>query len=47
MVQHYETAGHQIALSLSDHSFYCYACDSYIDSPKFAQINQEFIAASE
>ena len=47
MVAHYENVSHKIALSLSDHSFYCYACDSYIDSPKFVQLNEEFIAASQ
>jgi uncharacterized UBP type Zn finger protein len=47
MLAHHDNVGHHIALSLSDHSFYCYACDSYIDSPKFAQINQQLTEASQ
>ncbi|CAF1540639.1 unnamed protein product [Rotaria magnacalcarata] len=43
MLAHHESTGHGICLSLSDNSFYCYACESYIDSPKLAQINQQLI----
>jgi len=47
MLAHHDSVGHNISLSLSDHSFFCYACDSYIDSPKLAQVNQQLIDASE
>jgi uncharacterized UBP type Zn finger protein len=47
MSEHHENTGHNICLSLSDHSFYCYACDAYIDSPKLAAINQQFAEASQ
>jgi len=47
MLAHHNNVGHNICLSLSDHSFFCYACDSYIDSPKLAQVNQQLIDASE
>jgi uncharacterized UBP type Zn finger protein len=47
MLAHHDNVGHNIALSLSDHSFYCYACDAYIDSPKLAQINQQFVEDSQ
>lgn len=47
MLAHHDSTGHSICLSLTDHSFYCYACESYIDSPKLDQINQQFIEASQ
>lgn len=31
MVKHNEETGHPIALSFSDISVWCYACDDYID----------------
>ncbi|CAF3788637.1 unnamed protein product [Adineta steineri] len=34
MLKHHETTGHNICLSFSDNSVFCYACDSYIDSPQ-------------
>ncbi|UJR25364.1 hypothetical protein I4U23_006714 [Adineta vaga] len=46
MLVHHQNTGHSICLSLSDHSFYCYTCESYIDSPKLAQVNQQLIEAS-
>ncbi|CAF0810205.1 unnamed protein product [Rotaria sp. Silwood1] len=47
MLAHHQNTGHNICLSLSDHSFYCYACESYIDSPKLTQVNQQLIASQE
>jgi len=47
MLAHHDSVGHSIALSLSDHSFYCYTCDAYIDSPKLTQVNQALVAASQ
>ncbi|CAF0806888.1 unnamed protein product [Adineta steineri] len=47
MLTHHQNTGHNICLSLSDHSFFCYACEAYIDSPKLAQVNQQLIAASK
>lgn len=32
MVEHNATTKHPISLSFSDASFWCYECDSYIDS---------------
>jgi len=34
--QHYETTQHPIALSFSDLSVWCYACESYIRNPKLS-----------
>lgn len=47
MLAHHDNTGHGIALSLSDHSFYCYSCDAYIDSPKLTPINQALVEASQ
>ncbi|CAF2104244.1 unnamed protein product [Rotaria magnacalcarata] len=46
MLKHHESTGHNICLSYSDRSVFCYACDSYIDSPQLhllsRQLNQVF-----
>ena len=34
--------GHQVALSFSDGSFWCYACDSYVFSPRLKSISKAF-----
>ncbi|CAF2892388.1 unnamed protein product [Rotaria sp. Silwood2] len=47
MLAHHQSTGHSICLSLSDHSFYCYACESYIDSPKLTQVNEQLIASRQ
>ncbi|CAF0771020.1 unnamed protein product [Didymodactylos carnosus] len=44
MLQHYETSGHNICLSLSDHSFYCFKCDSYIDHQNFQQVKTQLMS---
>jgi histone deacetylase 6 len=33
MAAHNQATKHTIALSFSDASFWCYECESYIDSP--------------
>jgi uncharacterized UBP type Zn finger protein len=33
MAEHNSSTNHVIGLSFSDGSFWCYSCDSYIDSP--------------
>ena len=33
MREHFETSGHCIGISFSDLSVWCFACESYIDSP--------------
>ena len=40
MLAHYESTGHKISLSLSDNSVFCYACDSYIDSPELRHLSR-------
>ena len=45
--EHYEHpsgdfADHCVALSLSDLSFWCYACDSYITSPALQKLRVKF-----
>jgi len=37
-VEHFKKTKHSIAVSFSDLSFWCYACDSYVRDPKFSQI---------
>ncbi|CAF1136533.1 unnamed protein product [Adineta ricciae] len=39
MLKHHETTRHNICLSFSDNSVFCYACDSYIDSPQLQGLN--------
>lgn len=39
-VRHFENTQHSLALSYSDLSVWCYSCDYYLDSPKFAQVKQ-------
>ncbi|CAF1063091.1 unnamed protein product [Rotaria sp. Silwood1] len=46
MLNHHETTGHNICLSLSDHSVFCYACDSYIDSPQLHTLNRQLSRTS-
>jgi uncharacterized UBP type Zn finger protein len=41
MLKHHETTGHNICLSLSDNSVFCYACDSYIDSPQLRSLSRQ------
>jgi len=41
MLNHNQTTGHNICLSLSDHSVFCYACDSYIDSPRLTTLSRQ------
>jgi NAD-dependent SIR2 family protein deacetylase len=38
MQAHREETGHALAVSYSDFSFWCYACDSYVASPAFHNI---------
>lgn len=40
MLAHHESTGHKICLSLSDNSVFCYACDSYIDSPELRHLSR-------
>ncbi|CAF0743540.1 unnamed protein product [Adineta ricciae] len=46
MLAHHQNTGHNICLSLSDHSVYCYGCESYIDSPKLVELNRQLVEAS-
>ncbi|CAF1016903.1 unnamed protein product [Rotaria sp. Silwood1] len=41
MLNHHESTGHNICLSFSDRSVFCYACDSYIDSPQLHSLNRQ------
>jgi NAD-dependent histone deacetylase SIR2 len=42
MVSHSETENHCLALSFSDLSFWCYTCDSYIESSELAGLLKHF-----
>ncbi|CAF0872676.1 unnamed protein product [Rotaria sordida] len=46
MLNHHESTGHNICLSFSDQSIFCYACDSYIDSPQLYNLKQQLNKAS-
>ena len=39
MAEHNQSNNHEIGLSFRDGSFWCYACDSYIDSPLLRATN--------
>lgn len=41
MENHNQSTGHNICLSLSDNSVFCYTCDSYIDSPQLRSLNRQ------
>eukprot|EP00930_Biecheleria_cincta_P055832 TRINITY_DN42092_c0_g1_i1.p1 TRINITY_DN42092_c0_g1~~TRINITY_DN42092_c0_g1_i1.p1 ORF type:complete len:1250 (-),score=214.02 TRINITY_DN42092_c0_g1_i1:186-3935(-) len=38
MLQHVQTSGHCVALSLSDLSFWCFKCDAYLDVYKISEL---------
>ncbi|CAG8595263.1 3731_t:CDS:2 [Ambispora leptoticha] len=42
MNKHYDETNHKIAISFSDLSTWCYACDDYITSPELRQIETSF-----
>lgn len=42
MVDHHAATGHPLVFSLSDASFWCYECDSYVTSMKMRLIAQHF-----
>ena len=42
MVRHFEEAKHPIAISFSDLSFWCYLCDSYVESPELRGVLKHF-----
>ncbi len=46
MLNHHESTGHNICLSLSDNSVFCYACNSYIDSPQLHNLNRQLTRGS-
>ncbi|CAF1234521.1 unnamed protein product [Rotaria sordida] len=46
MLNHHQTTGHNICFSFSDNSVFCYACDSYVDSPQLHSLNRQLNRAS-
>jgi len=42
MLTHYEEAKHPLAVSFSDLSFWCYLCDSYVESPQLSSVLRHF-----
>jgi hypothetical protein len=49
MAEHNQITSHVIGLSFSDGSFWCYPCDSYIESPLLhkAQLKLSVIKTAE
>ena len=42
MLAHYEEVHHALAISFSDLSFWCYLCDSYVESPQLSTLLRHF-----
>jgi NAD-dependent histone deacetylase SIR2 len=42
MLAHYEEVHHSLAISFSDLSFWCYLCDSYVESPQLSALLRHF-----
>lgn len=42
MSSHNTSSGHEIALSFTDGSIWCYACDSYITTPALTALQCKF-----
>jgi len=40
MAEHNSSSSHEIAVSFSDASIWCYSCDSYIDSVELSQVRR-------
>ena len=41
MAEHNSSTSHEIAVSFSDASIWCYSCDSYIDSAELSQVRRK------